>query len=268
MKRLILLSLITLLCLPVVVYAASIGGAETQGQGKIGIGLDQELVFNRDMKLKSIDPAFDPDETLEIEPEIDKMSRTMVKTSYGVLDNLDIYVKLGTADFESKADWRVTEPGGWEIGSLKVKGDNAFAYGFGAKGTYNLKNDWIIGCDIQYLRYKNDYKGIDTWTDDVGDSGEESFKGDVTSQEWQIAPYIAKKIGNFVPYFGVKYSNLRTKNDVIWEDGETEIWKIEADDNVGVFLGTDYKIAENWKLNLEGRFIDETAMSLGATYKF
>ncbi len=270
MKKLILLSLITLLCLPVAVYAASIGGAETQGQGKFAIGLDQEFVFDRDMELKSIDPALDldPDETFETKPEIDSVYRTMVKANYGLLENLDIYVKLGTADFKSNMDWTWTEAGGWETGTMKIKGDNAFAYGFGAKGTYNLKNDWIIGCDVQYLRHKNDYKGIDSWEDSTGDSGEESFKGNVTFQEWQVAPYIAKKIGNFVPYLGVKYSDLRTKFKVTWEDDEVETWKIEADDNFGVFLGTDFKIGDRFSLNLEGRFIDETAMSVGATYRF
>lgn len=262
MKRIILLSLITLLCLPLASYASSIGGAETQGQGKFGIGLDQELVFDRDMELKSIDPSY-PDETVEAKPEIDSMYRTMVKASYGVLDNLDIYVKLGTADFKGEMPWTWTDPFGSETGIAKLKGDNAFAYGFGAKGTYNLKNDWIIGCDAQYLRHKNDYKGIYS-----GDWGEETFKGDITFQEWQVAPYIAKKIGNFVPYLGVKYSDLRQKVKVTWEDDEVETRKIEADDNVGVFVGTDYKIADNWKLNLEGRFVDETAISFGATYRF
>ena len=270
MRKLIVLSLALLLCLPLVVYAASMGGAETQGQGKFAIGMDQEFVFDRDMELKSMDP----DQvvlwggTLETKPEIDSMYRTMVKANYGVLDNLDIYVKLGTADFKGKMPWTWTEAGDWEKGTMKIEGDNAFAYGFGAKGTYNLKNDWIIGCDVQYLRHKNDYKGIDSWEDSTGDSGEESFKGNVTFQEWQVAPYIAKKIGNFVPYLGVKYSDLRTKFKVTWKNDKVETWKIEADDNVGVFLGTDYKIGENWKLNLEGRFVDETAMSLAATYKF
>jgi hypothetical protein len=111
MKRLILLSLITLLCLPVAVYAASIGGAETQGQGKFAIGLDQEFVFDRDMKKKTLD--FEEDVTdggvitefsgqISLKPEIDKMYRTMVKASYGVFDNLDVYVKLGTASGEAK----------------------------------------------------------------------------------------------------------------------------------------------------------------------
>jgi len=33
-------------------------------------------------------------------------------------------------------------------------------------------------------------------------------------------------------------------------------------------LNLDKKIGEHWKLNLEGRFVDEMAMSVGATYRF
>jgi len=275
MRKLIVLGLIALFCLPLAAYASSIGGAETQGKGKVAVGLDQEFVFDRDMKLKS-GYYWEEDDTIEDKTEIDQMYRTMVKTSYGVLDNLDIYVKLGTADFESKSNYTIRDiDGDYEIGSLKAKGDNAFAYGFGAKGTYDLKNDWIVGCDVQYLRHKHDVKLTDSWTDynpdgSVDEVGSGSGKGKVTFQEWQIAPYIAKKIGNFVPYLGVKYSDLRTNYKIPDEDPEDPegIAKFKADDNIGVFVGTDYKIAENWKLNLEGRFVDETAMSVGATYKF
>lgn len=272
MKKLLVLGLLISLCLPAASYASSIGGAETQGQGKFGIGLDQEFIFDRDMKLKS-EEGLDPGDANEgMKSEIDNMYRTMVKASYGVLDNLDIYVKLGTADFKSKNNCTHTEADGdWEKQNDKIKGDNTFAYGFGAKGTYNLKDDWILGCDIQYLRHKNDFKG----TRHYGENGqgwdpddEDSIKGDVTFQEWHIAPYIATKIANFVPYLGIKYSDLRLKQKTEFEDENVEKRKLKANDNFGVFVGTDYKIADNWKLNLEGRFVDETAMSVGATYKF
>ncbi len=45
--------------------------------------------------------------------------------------------------------------------------------------------------------------------------------------------------------------------------------KGEADSNFGVFLGTDvYVIPNRLSVNVEGRFLDETAFSLGATYRF
>jgi hypothetical protein len=53
MKKLILLSLMLLLCLPLVAYSAGIGSPTTNGQFKLGIGWDNDYVFNRDVELKS-----------------------------------------------------------------------------------------------------------------------------------------------------------------------------------------------------------------------
>ncbi|MCD6094095.1 MAG: outer membrane beta-barrel protein [Candidatus Omnitrophica bacterium] len=278
MKKLILLSLVTLLCMPLTVYAASIGGVETQGAGKFTLGLDQEFVFDRDTKDVSVSEIVETTiaATGKLKSEVDKMYRTMLKISYGLFDNLDVYVKLGMADFEAKGKksgiWENSATGDtgiWEA-STKLRGDNAFAYGFGVKGTYPLEDDWIIGCDVLYLRHKNDFKATGTLSvyDDTGtpipiDDPSESWKGDMTFQAWHVAPYIAKEIENFVPYFGVKYSDQRIE----YKSEDSKI-KFKANDNFGVFLGTDYKIAENWTLNLEGRFIDETAMSFATTYKF
>lgn len=279
MKKAMMLSLVVLLTLPLTVYAASIGGAETQGQGKFALGLDQEFVFDRDGKmLTTTIISGTVTENWPIKSEIDKMYRTMAKASYGLLDNLDVYVRLGTADpdYTEKVSGTWTDSAGVPpqdkgtfTGTAKYKGDNALAYGFGMKGTYDLKNDWLVGCDVQYLRHKNDYKasGSAIIYDDNGTAiGEDTdeWKGEITFYEWHVAPYVAKKFGNFLPYLGVRYSDARIKGKD--EDGDTT--KIKADDNFGVFLGTDYKIGENWRLNLEGRFVDETAMSVGATYRF
>jgi len=256
MKKLIVLSLAALFCLPLSSYAASIGGTETQGQGKLAIGLDQEILFDRDMKVKSMEPNSGAENNVNIDNEY----RTVVKASYGVLDNLDIYVKLGTADFETKNNW--SDPA--DTGTIKNKTKNAFAYGMGIKGTYSLKNDWLIGADLQYLTHKNKYKG--SLINETSPASSEDFSGKMNVQEWQAAPYIAKKIENFVPYIGVKYSDLRIEDKFTLSVGDIKS-KMKASDNVGVFLGTDYKLGKNWKLNMEGRFIDETAMSFGATYK-
>lgn len=279
MKKLLVLNLVLVLCLPLVVYAASIGGAETQGKGKFAIGLDQEFVFDRDGKdVARVVSDGTLTQNWKIESEVDKMYRTMAKASYGLFDSLDVYVRLGVAkpDYAEKVGGTWTDSGGAPpadqgtfTGVGKLKGDNAFAYGFGMKGTYDLKNDWLVGCDVQYLSHKNDYKTSGTLTvyDSAGNMVMEEpgeWKGEITFYEWHVAPYVAKKLGNFVPYLGARYSDARMSDKDEWGTKT----KIKADDNFGVFLGTDYKIGENWKLNLEGRFIDETAMSVGATYKF
>ncbi len=280
MRRVILLGLVVVLCLPLSVQAASIGGAETQGQGKFAIGLDQEFIFKRDLKKKT--QSFSGTAagvtltgSYDVKPEIKNMYRTMVKASYGLLEGLDVYVKLGTADGEGRDSYSGTA--NWTVGGVrgqgtlsgndKLKTGNAFAYGAGLKGAYALPGDWLIGADAQYLRHKHGYKATTsgTYVDPlIGRAAfEGSSKGKITFQEWQVAPYVAKKLGNFTPYLGVKYSDLMVENK---SEAGKENYK--ADDNVGVFVGTDCKIGEHWKLNLEGRFIDETAMSLGAAYRF
>jgi len=43
----------------------------------------------------------------------------------------------------------------------------------------------------------------------------------------------------------------------------------EADDNFGIFLGTDFYIIPNQlSLNIEARFVDETAGTIGVNYRF
>jgi len=254
MRKLSVLGLIVLLCVfftTTSVYAASIGGAETQGKGKVAIGLDQEFVFNRDIEF---DKANWDLGTISINKvKISSLSRTMAKTSYGVLDNLDVYVKLGLADFKSETSYS-----GARTGKSIYDAKNAFAYGLGMKGVYDLANDWLIGADLQYLRHRHNWSP----------KGDRSGEGDkATIQEWQIAPYLAKRLGNFVPYAGVKYSDVRMKTR--WAGKDAGDWeKYKAKDNFGMFAGTGYKLNDQLSLNVEGRFIDETAISFGCTYKF
>jgi outer membrane protein W len=246
--------------------ASTIGGAETSGQGIVAAAFEQEVVFERKMRQdKGKTTGVAEGQDISSKPKIEGMNTSLVKISYGLLDNLDVYVKLGGGNVKTTGDWLIEDVGG----SMKLKSDYGFTYGLGAKGTYNLTDDWFVGCDIQYLRSETDYKG----TFDIEEMGEYGFSGNSTWQAWQVAPYVALKAGNFVPYLGIKYSDLiqKYKNDNtdISNGGfPMESLTTRSKGNCGVFVGTDYRIGTNWKLNIEGRFIDETAMSLGASYKF
>lgn len=256
MKKLFFLSLIALICLPAAVYAASIGGADTQGQGKFGISLDQEVVFDKDLEISETSFTLGPNEEIK-DVVIDKMYRTMVKTSYGLSDDFDIYLKLGIADLDAEENFYFN---GECVAEGEHIGRNAFAYGFGFKGKHDLANDYLMGVDLQWLRHKNKY--THTWV--IIGGIEETYTGKATIEEWHIAPYVAKRIENYIPYIGVKYSDLKAK----LKDNTGDQVELEADNNFGVFLGTDYTIDDNWSLNFETRFIDETAISFGGAYRF
>jgi opacity protein-like surface antigen len=257
-KFLILILVAVLLLSPAILYAASIGGAETQGQGKFSIGIDQEFVFSRDMKHDKTDWLTPGRELKDI--EIKKMYRTMGKISYGVINNLDIYAKLGAADFDAKAK---QYSNGVYNRTYDLDGKYAFAYGFGLKGTHNYEDGWLVGIDLQFLSHRNNYKGTVIYKD--GSEEPDKWSGKITSYEWQVAPYVAKKISNFTPYVGGKYSDIRIKE----KNPNGDWWtRCKAKDNFGIFIGMDMNIMKHFNLNVEGRFIDETAMSVGLSYRF
>ena len=88
-------------------------------------------------------------------------------------------------------------------------------------------------------------------------------------EEWHLALGASKKFDIATVYGGVRYSEVEASMDVTIPslaynakvDGE-------AEDNVGIFLGAKITPSDNFSINIQGRFIDETAMTLGATFKF
>ncbi len=78
-------------------------------------------------------------------------------------------------------------------------------------------------------------------------------------QEWQVAFGAAKRFKYFMPYFGVKYSDFR-------ESSKTST--ANSDTIVGIFVGCAVTPIKAFSIDLQGRFIDETAFVIKGTYKF
>jgi outer membrane protein W len=110
----------------------------------------------------------------------------------------------------------------------------------------------------------------------------ESWRGSLTFEQWHFASYIGKKILKASPYLGVRYSDMHIQDksragallllDILALDvvNSTSDYKrkLKADNNFGVFVGTDYNITKNFKLNLETHFIDEYSLKFGGTFNF
>ncbi|VAX29250.1 hypothetical protein MNBD_NITROSPIRAE02-13 [hydrothermal vent metagenome] len=288
--------LMFVLSLPSVGLAATVGNtAETQGAaGKFSLGVEYDGVTNRDLKWKSgtmsmtylgvtdsdtIPSAGDSIEDMEAES-----NRIFLKGTVGVHPNVDVFVKLGMAD----ADWKMTEKSpGSPDSKTEFNGDWDLAYGIGAKAKlFQTPGGLRVMADAQYLRYEVDGKlktdGTEFDQDILADLRSTDPNATFSStkktkvQEWQVALYVNKTIGKFSPYGGVKYSDFKADLEL---DGSGQYLgdpfsikidgKSEADKNFGIFLGTDiYVIPNKLSVNLEGRFIDETAFTIGANYKF
>ncbi len=278
MKKMALI-IFFVICLPFVSYAASIGGALTQGKGKFAIGIDSDYVFKKEFKNRNVYDGFGGIATYNavLHTEIKGgLYREMVKLSYGIIDNLDIYVKVGMAQIigiRQNGEGPLTFLGfpGSLYASNDIQSEVAPAYGAGIKGKVNLPgrlSNWMLGCDAQYIRHRNRVN-ISSWTNlyitGFGMLGQNRTlaRGYVTWEEWHAAPYVAYKIGNFVPYVGGKYSYTRLK---VGSDrgGSNE----KTGNKAGAFVGFDYIFGKHLDFNLEGRFIDETAVSGSVAYKF
>ncbi len=296
-KKTVLIALLMfVLSLPSMGWAATVGNiAETQGAaGKFSLGVEYDGVTNRDLKWKSGTMSITSGGVTEsdtipsaggsiVDMEAES-NRVFLKGTVGVHPNVDIFVKLGMAD----ADWKLTEKSPGEPDSKsEFDGDWDLAYGIGAKAKiFQTPGGLRIMADAQYLRYevdgklKIDGKEIDqdflAGLQEVDPSATFSSTKKTKIQEWQVALYANKTIGNFSPYGGVKYSDFKAdlelngSGQVLGEPFSMKIdGKSEADKNFGVFLGTDiYVIPNKFSVNIEGRFIDETAFTIGANYKF
>ncbi len=309
MKKTIFVGLLMLaLSLPSIGGAATVGNiAETQGDlGKFSLGLEYDGVFDRDMEWESgsysinsmtalvLDwPAtgsfpFTGESMEDIEVE---SNRIFLKGTLGLHPNVDIFVKLGTAD----ANWEAKE---YKIlgvvEKIEFDDDWDFAWGIGAKvKIFETAGGLRFMADGQYLSYEVDGDVKVDGKDFARHMSElaQQYSATLSSleleskteiKEWQVALYVNQTIGCFSPYVGVKYSEFDADFElkgsgqlevpllgvVIPCSGKLEA-EAEADDNFGVFLGTDiYIIPNQLSVNIEGRFIDETSGTIGVSYRF
>ncbi|MBW2011319.1 MAG: hypothetical protein JRI32_06685 [Deltaproteobacteria bacterium] len=305
MKKMILVGIvISFMSFATVSLAGTVGNiAETQGGlGKFSLGIEYDGVFDRDLDFDSgshsinipvseSEPIPDPGESIK-DAEFES-NRIFAKGTLGLHPNFDIFVKLGAAD----ADTEFKTVGAGASEKTEFDGDWDFAWGIGAKAKlYESSSGIRIMADAQYLWCEVD-GDVDIDGKDLAENYKEellyegatsatiSYDAEAEIQEWQVALYVNKTIGMFSPYAGVKYSDIDAEFDadidgritvpvgaaiIIGSPYSAKIeTNFEADDNFGVFLGTDiYVIPDILSFNIEGRFVDETALTLGLNWKF
>jgi len=260
MRKLFTLVLIGLILSPACAWATSIGGPLTNGQGKVVLGGEFEYIFARKQKFDGSSVS-----NLSVSnPKIEQVIRPTGRLSYGITDNFDIYTRLGATDYEM---WSTptTVPNIYADDS-NLSSKWGFLYGGGVKAMFDFGNNCLVGIDGQYIRHTANA----SQTTILLAGGTERITGDITTQEWHIAPYFGYRIDvpdmwEFVPYVGVKYSDLLTESKA---DVTGNTIKTRSKYLFGVFLGVECLVMENINVNFEGRFIDETALSCALKYKF
>jgi hypothetical protein len=265
MKRLaiggIALGIVVAIASPV--KAATIGNTILPtGKNGFALGLDVDIVSSQKMELdKWIVGGVDL--TAEAKKDIKrierKSNRIMLKASYGLIDQLDVFCKIGMADLaqESKSKGGDKE---------EIEDGYTFCWGLGGNGIfYELPQGVKFGASAQYLSFTHKPKVYFT---PAGGSRE---KEPVTNpknkiSELQVALYALYPYQLYTFYGGVKYSNVESKFEgklfTLQEKYETK-----SKTNAGLFAGITYNFLPNFSGCLEVRLLDETSFTVGGTYK-
>ncbi len=170
-----------------------------------------------------------------------------------LLNKFDIYGIIGGAD---------------SLGSKDAEGnafnlDNKLTWGVGVSApVYELKKSGVkFFVDAKYRAVDNiDYtSNNEPPSPFMGYGGyTDTSKLLVDWQEWQAAFGAAKKFKYFLPYLGFKYSDFREFS------GEKAN---ESKYLVGLFVGCAITPLKSFSVDVQGRFFDETACTVKATYK-
>lgn len=215
-----------------------------KGEHGIKIGVDNDFVFKRE---------FDVDEA---DVELEANFHT-ARISYTIAEKADVYVMLGML-----SNAKVTEHN--SSFDIIYDVDNAFTWGLGATLlAFETEGGFRAGMDGKYRQTSPELSKVTV--DGVDYELDES---EVEYGEWQVALAFSQQMGKFAPYAGVKYSDINTKAKATVSGTEYETEERGSKNTVGPFVGISFLPNDNLSLNVEGRFIDENAVSVSLAYKF
>lgn len=195
--------------------------------------------------------------------ETDERFQYVGRLAYGLTEDWEIYGRLGASSFEVED---VADAGGGLTNSIWDLGTQ-FAWGVGGKGFlwHDVFPGWDIGLDAQYFAHSG-HDGNITSGANVG-SAAQSWD----YWEWSLALLFQTEYESLTPYLGPVFGDANVERSGVTGAAAgrpTPTADLDADDNVGVLVGTGFDFAEGWSGYVEGRFVDATAVNVGLLWTF
>ncbi len=196
---------------------------------------------------------------------LDKVNEFEVRSNFSVISliflrRLEIYSYLGVS--KEKMDWE-NKPQYQDKSELKAR--NHFSYSVGAKAILLYFWGMALGIDGQYFALPSSNKLAQRIIN-------LRLPLELSSQylkleEWHIALGLGTKLGPFAPYVGINYMKMRL--DVQTKDkSDLPTLQFCNRNNWGGYAGCSLNFSHSFYVNFEGRFIDETAISVAAITSF
>jgi len=180
-----------------------------------------------------------------------------------ILDRLDVFAAFGSSRICS--DWRFTDTSGLEA-RAQLETLYHYLWAVGARGIL-FEWDHIalgLGGRYSYAAYKPSLLTINAIP--VSTSG-----AHCRWKAWQCDLDVSYKIDLFTPYIGVKYSNVEANlgpfSTSISNSGSGSN-HFENRSSLGLFLGCSLSTGKYFMLNIEGRLIDEDAVTISGDLRF
>lgn len=242
------------------------------GQGQLDVGFQWTSMFKQgfedyDLKRTYSDGYRD---TGRKNADFENDQYYMATLTYGILDQINVFARLGMADGGKWVDHEVGN-------NWKANLDSQFVWAIGAKGRiYQFDNGLGFGVGAQYTRY-DDRKLKDWRSMETGESASDiGWTTNDTIDYWQVDVMASAywTMGAFTPYVGAGYTYYRADYSGRWTHAIESYGWVDYDASFSnqnrftALVGLDVDLGMNFKANIQGTFVSSTALTVGISYCF
>lgn len=182
--------------------------------------------------------------------------------TFNILERADLFAVLGAS--RSNADWRFVDSANG-VHRIEMETNYGFLWGVGARAVLYEEEEMCLTLGGRF----ETSSFLPSWLTSDGVPQSVS-RGHVDWTEWQIDLDFSYTIDIFAPYIGAKYSHARTELSgflyPISEKGSNNQFKNRIP--MGIVIGCGLSSGKYFMLNLEGRLIDEEAVTVSGDIRF
>jgi hypothetical protein len=244
-------------------YAAPTGGTNPVIDGSlVALAFEYDYVFDREIKSSAINKG-----------KVKEANTFYLKLSTKPADFLFLYATAGGTNFNIKSTLKSGK-------DLTEKYKTGFFTGGGVKVIYEFMPSLKFALDNQLNWWRSDLDDINY------DEAITEKSGHRSAWEYQLSGILSYTIkwdkivhpvqGEWpaiTPYFGLKYSYLKMSKSISVKTASESVSvpdTIRNKNRAGIICGADIDLSSlgGFMFNIEGRFLDETALSGALTYNF
>lgn len=210
-------------------WAAPSNGTRFPLKGKIESGYEYNVIFERPLSRSFGDL---------------KSQNNFYTLSFGVFDWLSVDGKAGLGDAIEK---------GGKLPTLEY--NTGFAGGYGFRIRVFTNEQWGLRAILggQHISVHPQDRSIN------------SDKYEAFLDDWQVSGLVAKDFKSLTVYTGMKGSDCQ----IVYKLNKHDKKRVSSERHIGLITGVElYLFDGKARINVEGRFFDETALSTSASWLF